>query len=314
MSKVNSPHDKLFKVAMKDIRVAREFFESYLPEEIRSMVDLNQLELCPNSYIDEELKGSASDILYKTVIGKEPAYLFLLAEHQSSPDRLLPFRLIKYMIRIWDEHISQNKSKKLPLIIPIVFYHGRTPYIYSCDFRDLIAAPQDLIEKFLFAPFHLVDTHEIPDETLREQQWFGTMAFFMKHIFERDFLPYLKEALFTLHRLEQSKGSNLVVNLIHYVITTTEINIEKFIETVKDGLSTSTGEQIMTTAEQLIQRGMQRGKLQGEQVMLTQLLQRRFPFLNARYEDRIKNARSEELLLWSERIFDAKSVEEVFED
>ena len=224
---------------MKDIRVAREFFETYLPDNIRQMVDLNHLELSPGSYIDEELNESASDILYKTQIGGEPAYLYLL-EHLSSQDKLMPFRLLKYMTRIWDDHLSQMKGKKegktLPLIIPIVFYHGREPYTYSRDIRDLITAPKELIEKHLFTPFHLVDTHAISDETLREQHWFGTMAFFMKHVFERDFLPYLKEALAVLHQLEQSDGSNFVITLLNYIVTTAEINVEKFIETVKEGL------------------------------------------------------------------------------
>ena len=255
MSKIVSPHDHLFKAAMTDIRVAREFFETYLPKDILERVDLNYLELSPNSYIDKALKGSASDVLYKTRIDGKPAYLLLL-EHQSTPDPLMPFRLIQYMCRAWDNHLDQTQEKELPLIIPIVFYHGRQPYTYSRDIRDLITAPKDLIEKYLFAPFQLVDTHAISDETLRKQHWFGTMAFFMKHVFARDFLPYLKEALSILHQLEQSEGSNFVVTLLNYVVTTAEINVETLIETVKEGLSTSTGEQIMTAAEQLMQRGI----------------------------------------------------------
>ena len=61
----------------------------------------------------------------------------------------------------------------------------------------------------------------------------------------------------------------------------------------------------MTAAEQLIQRG--------EQTILMKQLHRRFPTMQSTYEDRIKNARTEELLLWGERILDAKSVDEVFE-
>lgn len=324
MSQIVSPHDSLFKSAMADIRVAREFFETYLPEDIRRVIDLNHLELSPNSYLDEHLKNSASDVLYKTTIHQKPAYLFLL-EHQSSPDKLMPFRLLKYMVRIWDDHLKQTNAKKnnkpLPLIIPTVFYHGHRPYTYSRDMRDLVAAPHELVEKYLFTPFQLVDTQTIPDEALRKQHWFGTMAFFMKHVFARDFLPYLKEALGILRKLEQVKGSNFVVSLLHYVVTTAEIDAEALIETVKEGLSTSTGEKIMTPAEQLIERGkqygmqqgIQQGKVEGRQALLMELLNCRFPSAQASYENRVKNAQDDDLLLWSKKILSAKSVEEVFE-
>ena len=35
---------------MADIRVAREFFETYLPKDILEVADLNHLELSPSSY------------------------------------------------------------------------------------------------------------------------------------------------------------------------------------------------------------------------------------------------------------------------
>lgn len=296
---------------MADIRVAREFFETYLPKDILKVVDLNHLELSSSTYVDEELKGSASDILYKTQMGDKPAFLYLL-EHQSSQDKLMPFRLLKYMVRIWDQYLSQMKGKKedktLPLIIPIVFYHGRQPYTYSRDIRNLINAPKELIDKHLFAPFYLVDTHAISDETLRQQHWFGTMAFFMKHVFERDFLPYLQDILPLLHKLEQLDGSNFVVTLLNYVVTTAEINVEKLIEIVKEGLSTSTGEKIMTAAEQL----RREGRIEGEQAMLMKLLHRRFPSSQPTYEKRIKYATAEELLLWGEKVLDAKTIDDVF--
>ena len=113
--KVSHPHDSLFKNSMKDVRVAREFFENHLSLEMLKVVDLNYLELVPNTYVDGTLASSESDILYKTRISGEVGYLFLLAEHQSTPDKLLPFRLLKYIICIWDNYSKQHKAEKLRL-------------------------------------------------------------------------------------------------------------------------------------------------------------------------------------------------------
>lgn len=318
MNKIVSPHDKLFKAAMSDLRVARDFFEKYLPDEIKQAINFEVLELCSKSYIDENLKLSESDVLYKTQIAKKSAYLYLLAEHQSTPDALMPFRVEKYKIDIWADVLKQTGEKNLPLIIPIVFYHGRDPYIYSKDIRDLVAAPKDLVEKTLFAPFYLIDTHEISDEELRKNHWFGIMAFFMKHIFARDFLPFLQEVLSDLQILEQEDGSNYVIILLNYLITTAEIpNIETFVETVKEGLSASTGEIIMTIEEQLIERGiqkgMQKGILQcGHEVLMRQL-KRKFLVVPENYRQRINQANETQIYDWSENLIDANTLDEVFE-
>lgn len=76
---------------------------------------------------------------------KQPGYLFVLAEHQTTPDPLMAFRLWNYLCKIWDRHLKQldkeNKSGKkktkvkeikLPLIFPLTVYHGKTtPYPFS---------------------------------------------------------------------------------------------------------------------------------------------------------------------------------------
>ena len=48
--------------------------------------------------------------------------------------------------------------------------------------------------------------------------------------------------------------------------------------------------------------------------MLMKLLHRRFPASQSAYEQRIKYATTEELLLWGERVLDAKNIDEVFEN
>jgi len=313
VSEIVSPHDKFFKTAMSDIRVAREFFENYLPEEIKQYVNLSELELSPKSYIDENLKSSESDILYKTQIAEEEGYLYLLAEHQSTLDPLMPYRLLKYMIGIWSDYLKQTGGKKLPLIVPVVFYHGREPYRYSRDIKDLIAAPKSLVERVLFSPFHLVDTHEIPDEKLREQHWFGISAFFMKHIYARNFLPFLREVLSDLRGLEEKEGSNFVQVLLKYVLSTAEIpNLEAFVTTVQEGLSAPTGEKVMTIAEQLIERGKREGIHQGVHALFTRLLRRKFSILPMHYQQLLDHADEAKINKWSENLIEARTLEEVF--
>src|SRR5262249_22992060 len=107
------PHDAAFKSAMSDARVARDFFQHYLPAVIQQTVNLNSLRLQAGSYIDETLRASETDILYAVDFKEKKSsdvYLYLLAEHQSTPDPWIAFRLLKYCCKIADQHLKQHKK------------------------------------------------------------------------------------------------------------------------------------------------------------------------------------------------------------
>ena len=130
--KIVHAHDQFVRNAMKNPRVAREFFMMHLPEDMLKITDLKNLALQPRSFIDDVRKESTVDILYKTRIAGYEAYFYLLIEHQSTPDELMPFRILKYICNIIDHHLKVTKEKRLPLVYPIVIYHAeQSPYPFS---------------------------------------------------------------------------------------------------------------------------------------------------------------------------------------
>ncbi|MBS0359568.1 MAG: Rpn family recombination-promoting nuclease/putative transposase [Proteobacteria bacterium] len=332
IKKVTSPHDKFFKSAMANIRVAKEFFEEHLPHYLRDKVDLDTLRPSPNSYIQESLQATLSDVLYQVQIAGEEAYLYILCEHQSSADPLMPFRIWQYTVGIWSDHLKQTKSKRLPLVVPIVFYNGRKPYSGSRHIRDLINAPSELITQVLQDPFHLVDTHTLEDTRLQEQLWAGLMAFVMKHIYTRDIINYIKQIAPELQKLEViGGGSDYIVLLLNYVLTQGETAQAKaLLEFVEHELSPQVGEKIMTIAEQFIEQGKKygiqeginrgidqgitQGIRQGQHTIFIRQLERKFSLIPQAYQELIKQADEETLLSWSECILYAKTLEEVFEE
>lgn len=47
----------------------------------------------------------------------------------------------------------------------------------------------------LFGPYKLIDLTQIDDEQLKEQLWLGIMMRTMKHIWDKDIFPFLKETI-----------------------------------------------------------------------------------------------------------------------
>jgi predicted transposase/invertase (TIGR01784 family) len=91
---ISKAHDHFFRRMMSDKRVAREFFAAHLPADVLALVDFNQLALQASSYINDIMKESIADMLFKTQIAGHEAYIYLLVDHQSSLDELMPFRVL----------------------------------------------------------------------------------------------------------------------------------------------------------------------------------------------------------------------------
>ena len=64
-------------------------------------------------------------------------------------------------------------------------------------------------------------------------------------------------------------------------------------------------------AERFIQQGMQRGKQEGEAVMLLRLLQLKFGEVPPEIRQEIERADAQTLLQWSERVLTASRIEQV---
>lgn len=258
-----TPHDKYFKSVMSDPKVAREFFEQNLPVNIKSVINFATIQPQKESFIDDKLRLQITDLLYSAEFGDKLGYLYLLVEHQSTPDKLMAFRVLKYMVAIMEYHIKKTNSDKLPIVYPVIFYTGNKSYNYSTDLFDLFGSKKELVKDILWRPYQLIDLSKIPDEKLKEFLRYGVVARTMKHIYEKDFLPVMRELIEDLRYIEGLGDMDYIYRLLSYIIEAGELNRQEFIETVKNGLTQIKEENVMTLAEQFRQEGREEGYQKG---------------------------------------------------
>ena len=200
------------------------FLLLHLPEALSAVTDLENLQLQQRSHIDDMRNESTVDILYKTTIAGHEAYLYLLLEHQSTPDELMAFRMLKYTCDIIAQYLKTTKKKTIPLIYPMVIYHADRPYPYSTEIRDIVDAPRELVDSYFLKPFQLIDLGQIEDKELKKHAWAGVMEFALKHIFARDIMPYLRDIAELLHNIDQSGGRDYVAIVLQYVLERGELS------------------------------------------------------------------------------------------
>ena len=118
---VSTPHDALFKFVFSQPEQAASELRAVLPHELSTRLDWASLSLAPASFVDERLAKRHADLLFSIRCDGRDAFLYVLLEHQSTSDPFMAFRLLRYMVRIWDAFLrSHPAAGKLPAVIPVV--------------------------------------------------------------------------------------------------------------------------------------------------------------------------------------------------
>lgn len=265
-----SPHDAVFRQMLTQKAVARDFLQIHLPGHFLQICNLDSLKLESGSFVEENLRNRYADILYSLETEQGPGYIYALIEHQSTPDKLMAFRMMRYAIAAMQRHLDAGHTT-LPLVVPILFYQGlKSPWPHSLNWQSLFSEPE--MAKTLYnSEFPLVDLTAIPDNQILQHQRMAMLELLQKHIRQRD-LSELLDQLITLLTQQSLIDPQLNV-LINYMVKAGNCeNPGVLIRQLAQG-APQYKDQLMTIAEWLeekgrtegIQLGMQQGLEKGRQ-------------------------------------------------
>ncbi len=262
MKTPTSIHDGLFKSFLTVPETAKDFLNIHLPEHIKQICNLDTLQLQSGSFLEGELVPYYSDVLYSMETESGVGYVYALIEHQSSPDKHMGFRMMRYAIAAMKQHLDAGNNT-LPLVVPLLFYHGKTsPYPYSTNWLDEFENPE--IAKALYSQdFPLVDVTVIPDDEIIQHKRVALLELVQKHVRQRDLLDFT-DTLVTL-LLERLITTNQLDSLVEYLLRVGETSdLEGLMRTLAQQVPEHE-ERFMTVAEQLEARGREQGLEQGRQ-------------------------------------------------
>ncbi|MFT2792080.1 Rpn family recombination-promoting nuclease/putative transposase [Serratia sp. T13T92] len=257
---IPSLHDSVFKQFLTHPDTARDFLELHLPPTLLQSCDLNTLKLESGSFIENDLRAYYSDVLYSLKTSKGDGFVYALIEHQSSPDKHMAFRLVRYAIAAMQRHLEAGNDQ-LPLVIPILFYHGQvSPYPYSMSWLEEFSEPE--LAKQLYAGyFPLVDVTVIPDDEIMQHRRIAILELLQKHVRHRDLFE-LQERLVTLLLAGYTTKEQLI-SLINYMLQVgSTAEPDRLIRELAKRTPRHE-EELMTIAEYLEQKGFENGLQKG---------------------------------------------------
>lgn len=264
MDIINQPHDKFFKAVFTDKEVAIDFLTNYLPAELLAITDLKTTTIEKDNYIDEELTEYYSDLLYKAKINQKDSYIYFLIEHKSYISYQTPYQILKYMIKIWEA--KAEKAKRLPLIIPIVIYHGENKWQVDKKFIKMIEGieelPPEIIKHIPAFEYILYDLTTYEIEELKGNIKLRETIKILQAISQdlEKFLKVIEETMITLEQQGWTEENHryFITYIIYIMSARADITIEDINQVAKK-ISPERSEDMMTIAEKLIKEGMEKG-------------------------------------------------------
>jgi putative YhgA-like transposase len=166
------PHDAIFRRVLGEPANAASQLRAVLPDTLVDRLDLDRLTRVSGSFVDATLRWRHSDLLFTVPLRGREAFVYVLVEHQSGTDPLMPFRMLRYVVRIWDRYLTEHpEATRLPAVIPLVVHHNRRPWAGPTDLldvlhldRDTTDAAQEFLPRFRFL---LDDLARLDEQALR---------------------------------------------------------------------------------------------------------------------------------------------------
>jgi predicted transposase YdaD len=331
------PHDLFARYTFGRPERAAAELRATLPPHVISEVDWASLRQEPGSVVDPELRETESDLLFSARLRTgRSLLLYVLLEHQSTVDRWMALRMLRYVVRQVEHWRQQHpETTRLPVIIPLVMYHGpEGAWTASRRVEELFELPDEeeqrerwraLVPRFEYL---LDDLTAEREEALRARPGppLARLAWLVLRYGRTEELARKLPDWGTLFAQVQAgpEGAEQLVVLIRYLLWTGNKAVheaaKRVLHSVLDekrteelmGSYRSFGEELM---EQGLQRGREEGLTRGRAEYILRILTARGVHVDEAARQRILTCRDVATLdRWFDRALNATTLFEVLDD
>ena len=320
----SNPHDALFKRVFSVVENAGSELRAVLPRAVVERIDWSTLQPCPGSFVDEALVSCHSDLLYSVQLSGKAAFVYVLFEHQSSVDPVMPVRLLGYVASVLGQHILQKAPPVLPLpmVVAVVLHHSETGWTKARSVEELfdpeLLRDPEVAGLLPRMGFVLDDISGLTDEELfqralelvpRVALWALRDARSPTRLLES--LPRVAPLLVEL--LAAPDGLEAMTAIFRYILWVSQLSVPELTSAIRNAVPQAE-EAAMTTAEQLIAQGEAKGEARGRAELLLRLMTAKFGPLPEGLRLRVVAGSTAELEGWADRFVTAASLGQVFQE
>ncbi|MDR1291121.1 MAG: Rpn family recombination-promoting nuclease/putative transposase [Planctomycetaceae bacterium] len=289
-------HDAFCRNKLTELKKARGFLKHVLKPEVRDLVDLEQLEVDPESYIDEQFRKYYVDVLYRIPLknSEEHIVLFILIELKTKSEKWTIFQIVKYIVLIWTKEFERARSEKrlrkfrFSMIIPLIFHHGKGLFTAPTEMIKLVRVIKGLEQYVLNVKAMLFDVSSLESKDFpNEKDDLGLYILFMtlQMVFSEDAAERLMEIYRklrpTINSLESQKEWN---DALQYATKSAKHFSAQDIKNVKNQIKKEGVVMSVSALDSLVAEykaeGEARGEIKGVKKTVLNILRAKFKMPN----------------------------------
>ncbi len=147
-------HDARYKWVFSHPLFVEKFLRSFVRLPFVKKLNFEAMERVDKEFVSEEFRTLESDIVYKVPYRESCIYIFLLIEFQSTVDKTMPFRFLRYTGELYRFAKPGAESGLYPATFPILLYNGDDEWNVPCNTAELIekSIPAEFIPRFRYFP------------------------------------------------------------------------------------------------------------------------------------------------------------------
>lgn len=328
--------DASYKLLFSAPEVVRDLVLGFIPDEWLHSLDYSTLEKVPGSYVTDDLRHRADDVIWRVKAEGSWVYLYLLIEFQSRVDPWMAVRMMTYVGLLYQDLIRRGEvlpDRKLPPVLPIVLYNGDAKWTAATDIAQLIPKAPGLVAKYLpKLEYLLIDENQYGEADLAGLKNLVAAIIRFEHPENEQALlklidlvnewlegnPELKRTFAIWIRavlLRQSKNTLAlpkVRDLKELKMTLADRFDQWAQQHEQKGMQAGMQAGLQAGMQKGIEQGIEKGIEKGEALVLQKLLIKRFGPLPADLSAQIGAATAAQIDVWVDRVLDAQNLDEVF--
>ncbi|AVO50347.1 transposase [Melaminivora suipulveris] len=325
-------HDASYKLLFSAPELVRDLILGFVPDEWLHSLNYSTLEKMPGSYVSDDLRHRAQDVVWRVKVGPDWVYLYILIEFQAKVDAWMAVRMMSYVGLLYQDLIKAKQvlpDRKLPPVLPIVLYNGDAPWTAATNVQTLIPKVPGLVAQYLpsleylliaenqYTPAGLARMRNLAAAMMRLQrpQSQGEVLGLIDSL--KDWLadnPELTRvfAIWIRAVLLRRSGNAMALPKVQDLKELEMTLATRFEEWAQQHEQRGIEKGRTEGRQEGRQEGRMQGRVEGEARLLQRLLVARFGPLSQQTLAALQSADSQQLETWTDRLLSARTLAEVF--
>ncbi len=320
--------DNAYKKIFSHAEMVRDLLRGFVREEWVERLDFSTLEKVSGGFVTDDFRDRESDIIWRLRWGEAWLYVYILLEFQSTVDRFMAVRIGGYVHLLYQDLIKSGgvgPAEKLPPVLPLVLYNGVAEWTAATEVNELIAEAPAGLDRFQpRMRYLLLDERRYADAELASLNNLAAAMFRLeKSRGPEDMRRVVCELVVWLQSPEQAGLHEAFTTWINRVLLPRRLRGIRIPE-MSDlwEVNTMLTETVPIWTQEWKAQGMaigeakgeEKGVRKGEEKALLNQLKYRFGEESSSYREKIANADSATLEMWTLRVLEARSLEDVFRE